>query len=139
MLQAILKGKVRNLFPEPKEPKDWREFYRSTEDFLTASVFARLSYLPSSDFWQILHDAITPKNRLPENAGKLTDIQFWPHWDIQEGKKEWCEPDIFIEFEKVNLIIEAKLPSNKQYAEQWAKEFWAYQNDVAENKEGKDV
>ena len=34
MLQAILKGKVRNLFPEQKEPKYWRELYRSTEDFL---------------------------------------------------------------------------------------------------------
>ena len=137
MLQAILNSKVRNLFSELESQRDWRERYRSTEDFLTASIFARLSYFPSQSFWQILLNAVKPNNRLPKNVGDLKDIQFWPRWNIEDGKQK--EPDIFIEFENANLIIEAKLPSNNQYAEQWADEFWAYQYNVAREYDGKNV
>ncbi len=137
MLQAILNGKIGKLFSDLEAQTHWRELYRSNEDFLTASVFARLSYLPSSVFWQILYGAVISEKKLPNHVGELKNIQFWPRWNLTKRKQK--EPDIFIEFEKVNLIIEAKLPFNPQYAEQWAEEFWAYQCDAAEEYEGKDV
>ena len=51
MFQAIFHGRVRDNLAGVKFGAEWRSVYRHTEDFLTASTLARLTYLPSHTLW----------------------------------------------------------------------------------------
>jgi hypothetical protein len=132
MFQAIFHGKVRDNLAGVELGTEWRSFYRHTEDFLTAAVFARLTYLPSHTLWSILrHAAITvsPSHTLPHDVGRLVTRQFWPRCELDTPQQDttWKEPDVFLGFERLHLLVEAKLgdfPS--QYAEQWAAEHAAF-------------
>jgi len=76
MLQAILHGKLTRLaevLPDSRGPDSLRARYRETEDFCTASVFGRLTYLPAGLFWKMLRDAMGAPRELPEDAGELAD------------------------------------------------------------------
>jgi hypothetical protein len=132
MFQAIRHGKVRRNLPGVELNADWRFFYRHTEDFLTAAVFARLTYLPSHALWSILrHAAITvlPSQTLPEDVGRLVTREFWPRWELDTPAQDttWKEPDVFLGFERLHLLVEAKLGDfSTQYAEQWAAEYAAF-------------
>jgi hypothetical protein len=132
MFQAIVHGKVRDNLAGVKLGAEWRSVYRHTEDFLTAAVFARLTYLPSHTLWSILrHAAVTvpPSHPLPHDVGRLVTREFWPRWELDTPQQDttWKEPDVFLGFERLHLLVEAKLgdfPS--QYAEQWAAEHAAF-------------
>lgn len=131
MFQAILHGKVRDNFADTNANLDWRSRYRQTEDFLTAAVFCRLTYLSPDVLWAIVRSAanITLPFRLPEKVGALSERQFWPRWSLTQtdDSKQIKEPDVFLLFEKLALLVEAKRDDGfGQYPDQWAAEIAAY-------------
>lgn len=73
-----------------------------------------------------------------EDLGRVQDSVFWPAWNVQgnDGAIIRVEPDVYIEFESLDLIVEVKLTDDPgcQAAEQWARE-WAvwYQGAHAES------
>lgn len=132
MFQAILNSKVRNNFGNGGADSDWRSRYRQTEDFLTAAVFCRLTYLPGDILWSIICNAANltmPDQGLPPNAGQLRERAFWPRWELSEGGEiiGSREPDVCLEFENIHLLVEAKLrdDSQSQTSSQWAAEIAA--------------
>jgi len=112
--------------------REWRFFYRQTEDFLTAAVFGRLTYLPSHTLWSILrHAAITVASfhPLPQDVGWLVTREFWPRWELDTPTQKTTrkEPDVFLEFERLHLLVEAERGDFlTQDAEQWAAELAAF-------------
>lgn len=133
MFQAILNSKVRNNFGNGEADLDWRSIYRQTEDFLTAAVFCRLTYLPGQILWSIICNAANmtiPDQGLPPDAGQLRQRAFWPRWELLEGEAiiGRREPDVYLEFENIHLLVEAKLGDHTltQTPNQWAAEIAAY-------------
>ena len=132
MFHAIVHGKVRNNLAGVELGAEWRSLYRQTEDFLTAAVFGRLAYLPSPTLWSIIrHAAVTiaPSNNLPQDVGRLLTREFWPRWELDAPRQDtaWKEPDVFLGFERLHLLVEAKLGDFlTQNAEQWATELAAF-------------
>jgi hypothetical protein len=139
MFQAVLKGKVRGLLVDAGLPEgvNWRHLIEQTEDFLTAAVFTRLSYLPSKVLWRVVLASakpLSPAFALPEDAGPLTSPpQFWPRWPLklvsgheQPGRIDASlvkEPDVFLQFEHLDLVVEAKRYDGQgQNPDQWAAE-----------------
>jgi hypothetical protein len=130
MFQAILHGKVRDNRANTDLNSDWRSLYQS-EDFLTAAVFCRLTYLPPDVLWLIIRSAATvaPPIGLPERVGGLAVRKFWPRWSltVSEENKQIKEPDVFLLFERLVLLVEAKVDdAHRQHPEQWAAEVAAY-------------
>ncbi len=104
------------------------------EDSLTATVFDGLKYLPSQMFWRILRHSLY-HNHLPEYSlcGEMVSISFWEKWSA-EGENidnvNFVEPDIFIRFKYIDVIIEAKRYNEKQQKiHQMNKEIAAYYNE----------
>lgn len=133
MFQAILNSKVRNNFGNGEADSDWRSIYRQTEDFLTAAVFCRLTYLPGHILWSVICNAASftiPEQGLPPDAGQLIQRAFWPRWELLEGEAiiGRREPDVYLEFENIHLLVEAKLGDDPlaQTPIQWAEEIAAY-------------
>jgi len=123
MLRALVHNKDRSLNLETKEGQvsiniNYRDIYPQTEDFFTAAVFSRLCYLDGETISEIFDRCVPGKNF---NLGKLKDKKFWPYWGI--------EPDVFIEFENCNIIVEAKrFDGGGQYKAQVENEIEAYRN-----------
>ncbi|TCO06967.1 hypothetical protein [Natronoflexus pectinivorans] len=128
MLTAIHRGKASQCFNG--EELDWKELFSGSEDSLTASIFERLFYLPTDLFWFILRNSCYDNDDLPKDCGSLISKEFWPHWDATKtSNSNYIEPDIFIRFEKFDLIIEAKrYDKNQQDPEQWKNQIDAYKN-----------
>ncbi len=101
---------------------------RPREDSLTAAVVGHLLHLPSEDFWQILREAC-PSPNFPENPGEPIRVHAWPSWNVSgfiEGHDRVI-PDVMIEFEPFDLIIEAKRwDQEMQNPEQWKNELIGY-------------
>lgn len=129
MLYAISKGKSgRNL---GNSEINWRELFRSSEDSLTSFVFERLCYLPP----EMLKDILLPQSEM--DLGKLRYKDFWPHWDSTgTNNQKFVEPDLFLCFEKMNVIVEAKRYDNDtmQDKQQWKNEVIAYFNEYDDNQ-----
>ena len=106
------------------------------EDSVTSIVFETLSLLPSNILWQILCDSSRIKKEFP---GKLLNIEFWPHWNpTSTSNTNFVEPDVLLEFEQANVIIEAKIGlSNLQAETQWSNECIAYSNEFSKNLDKK--
>jgi hypothetical protein len=130
MFQAILHGKLRDNLPGLQVGTEWRTIYRRSEDFLVASVFTRLSYVEPQAIRGILRRAV-PRNtptdqQFPEDWGELRAREFWPRWalDTPGSPAVHKEPDVFLGFERLHLIIEAKADDtpNQQSPGQWAAE-----------------
>lgn len=137
MLKAIKAGKSGRI-PEGVMAGDpWSSAIKSREDLLTSFVFERLAYLRPSTFWSILRVTFGPvlsDYRMLE----LETLEFWPRWnDPTTGGT--VEPDIFAEFTvgdpstKIAIIFEAKLGQH-QYAEQWRRQWEAYQSLLEEGE-----
>ena len=137
MYKAILHGKYRGIDKErdasEEDEVSYRSFYSGTEDFLTAGVFTRLSYLDSQILWKILKEAFDGKgfkkfSESMPSVGNLEDIQFWPSWKDKKGYR--VEPDVFLKFENMNIIVEAKFgdAGNEQYDDQWRREWQGMKN-----------
>jgi hypothetical protein len=132
VLHAILKGKMRGFLDKNTENGlSFRETYSAYEDFLTASVISRMAYLPSELFWEVIkrshvHCSLKQAS-LPEFAGNLVNIEFWPNWVTPDSEAIYCQPDVFLEFEKIDVIVEAKKnDSQLQNTTQLAKQLQSY-------------
>ena len=113
------------------------------EDSLTSSVFERLSLLSDENLWWVLRNACDKQalaaKPLPEDVGKLEKFEFWPRWkaDTQlERNSKYVEPDVFLRFEGIDIIVEAKRydfvksqqesQRESQREEQWQNELGAW-------------
>lgn len=93
--------------------------------------------LPDELFWGVIRRACFDNDNLPVVAGQIECYQFWPHWDHSGTiNSVFVEPDIYIQFQTLDLIIEAKKDgnSNGQYYQQWEKEIRAYHNKSINEK-----
>ena len=131
MLQAILRKK--NL----RTPTGKR-----SEDALTSSIIGLLQYLPDKTFWEILYKASkyeASEHTLPEfsDAGAIENISFWERMSAEgTNNKSSVEPDVWLELERMHLIIEAKRYEEEgQYEGQWLNEIQALLNTLAEDDE----
>ena len=109
------------------------------EDSLTSSVFERLALLSDENLWWVLRNACDKQalaaNPLPEDVGKLEKVEFWPSWkpDPQlERNNLRVEPDVFLRFKDLDIIVEAKrsdfvqLQNDEENPVQWQNEFGAW-------------
>lgn len=108
----------------------------TNEDPKTSSVFENLMLLPDNVFWYVLKQSCFNNNTLPINSGRLLSYAFWPHWDGKgTGNTNYVEPDLFLEFEEFDVIIEAKYGDTGGQGEgQWRDEIIAYHNEFGEEK-----
>jgi hypothetical protein len=121
MFKAVKFGKIR--LGEGLEELRRANVFKLNEDFLTAAVFSRLLYMPSEALSALL---------LPVFDGRLGNVQesaFWPAWSVESrsGEVIRVEPDVYVEFESLDLIVEAKLNDDPgQTPVQWAREWAAW-------------
>lgn len=118
MLSAVLNGKRRGTGLAGKQLTLGDS--TGAEDVLTATVFERLAYLPDpllAHFFDRLLSLDTP-------PGPLTDIQFWPSWQLAGSR---VEPDVVLHGSQRSLLVEAKRHDNslQHYAQQLARELIA--------------
>jgi hypothetical protein len=135
----MLKVLIHNKGNKTGESSDkLRAAFGTNEDSLTASVFQLLAYLPDAVLWQVIRQTLK-NEELPETVGELETIEFWSKWDATgTTNKNFVEPDVFLVFEEMIIIVEAKRYDKKQqnYG-QWENELIAFENENAANE--KDV
>jgi hypothetical protein len=118
MISALLKGKSGVI-----------------EDSLTSSVFDTLFLLPDDILWKIIRNSCFDNSNLPIYPGCIIDYEFWPHWNNKNThNSKYVEPDLFIRFEEIDVIIEAKRENNIQSCDQWNNEITAYINEFGMTK-----
>ena len=102
------------------------------ENSLTAAVFGHLLHLPIELFWQVLRNACYT-DRLPPCPGEPTLVTPWPSWDATGTRNSTrVEPDLFLRFPNLDLIVEAKRRDERQQnPEQWRDQLIAYANEYA--------
>lgn len=110
------------------------------EDVKTSSILGLLLLLPAEMFWKLLRSSMSDTHMLPASSGDILNSEFWPHWNVDNKDTEvtnqkLVEPDVFIEFENFDLIIEVKLDGNFQYSDQWTNEVCAYKSNISTEKE----
>lgn len=131
----MLKVLIHNKGNKTDESSDkLRITFGTNEDSLTASVFQLLAYLPDEKLWQIIQQTLKNDN-LPETVGKLENIEFWSKWDATgTTNARFVEPDVFLVFEQLTIIIEAKrYDKNQQSRSQWKNELIAYENEYLDD------
>lgn len=108
------------------------------EDPKTSTIFGTLLAFPDDIVWEIIYNAIAESERtgLLKEVGKLSSYEFWPQWDSSGTTNDkYVEPDLFLRFEKLDVIIEAKRSDNSgQYPKEWERELRAYHNKYNENR-----
>ena len=78
-----------------------------SEDTLTSSVFGVLQY-NKEDFSTLLYKC--NKKSEDKNSFEIKSIEFWPSFSsVGTTNKKYVEPDLYIETQKYNIIIEAKM------------------------------
>jgi hypothetical protein len=122
MFKAVKSGKIR--LKDGFEELRGANLFKLNEDFLTATVFSRLLYMPADVLSALLLPAYG------SSPGKLKEAMFWPTWWATSGNGATIrvEPDLYVEFESLDLIVEAKLNDDPgcQTPEQWAREWAAW-------------
>lgn len=103
------------------------------EDTLTSSVFDYLLLLPNEILLKILYKSLY-ENTLPIFIGEVEYYEFWPKWNPENtSNSKYVEPDIFMRFQTIDVIIEAKRREiGQQYRKQWENELYAYYNEFGE-------
>jgi len=98
----------------------------TNEDPKTSFVFEMLLMLPDDLFCKIMKEA----TECNDFSGKLGKYTFWPDWDVKNIKEinneKYVEPDLFIQFENFDVIIEAKRSDYGQNKDQWNGQLTAY-------------
>jgi hypothetical protein len=138
MLQAIINGKAGRI-PLGVRPGDsWRQAFRASEDLLTASVFGRLAYLDGGVLWEILRRTFGPEALPSRRVVEIEQIKFWPTWPEAQGRLgQDVEPDVVLTLgvgdpaRRVAFIVECKTGGNRQYADQWAREWIAFEAETS--------
>ncbi|WP_418892893.1 hypothetical protein [Limibacterium fermenti] len=124
MIQALLKNKLKDSFTDPH--------FTPSEDSLTSSIIGMLQYLPDTVFWQLLRSSCGKQSKIPKEIGEIKSIQFWEKM-TPDGKQNsrYVEPDVWIEAEKFDVIIEAKKRDCRgQCVDQWKKEILSFSSEV---------
>lgn len=109
--------------------------HKSTnEDPKTSSVFETILMLPDEMVWSIIRNACFDNSNLPVFAGQIESFHFWPHWNAKDiddiTNTNFVEPDVFLRFQGLDVIIEAKYGEvGGQYRQQWKNELIAYMNE----------
>ena len=118
MLSAVLNGKRRGTGLAGKQLTLGDS--SGAEDVLTATVFERLAYLPDPLLAHFFDRFLS----LDAPPGPLTDIQFWPSWQLAGSR---VEPDVVLQGSQRSLLVEAKRDDNslQHYAQQLARELIA--------------
>lgn len=108
----------------------------TNEDQKTSAVFENLMLLPDNVFWHILKQACFSNEVMPAHSGRLLSCAFWPHWDRKgTDNTNYVEPDLFLEFELFDVIVEAKYGDYcGQYMHQWQQEIISYRNEYGDEK-----
>lgn len=106
------------------------------EDPKTSAIFENLILLPDNVFWHLFRASCFDSHRLPIHSGKLLSYNFWPHWDkTGTNNTNFIEPDLFLQFENFDVIIEAKYGDlGGQCDYQWKQEIVAYSNEYGFDK-----
>lgn len=106
------------------------------EDPKTSSIFENLLLLPDNEFWKILRSACQNNDVLPADVGLIEKYEFWPKWNAEGTEnKNYVEPDLFLRFQKLDVIIEAKVGDTAvQQQKQWNNEYIAYLNEYESKK-----
>ena len=107
------------------------------EDSKVSSFFEILFLLPDEKVWQILKDSVEENKEMLSFVGKIKKIEFWPNWSAtnETSNTSRVEPDIFISFENLDVIIEAKKDSNNpQEKKQWENEIRSYKEQYNTSK-----
>lgn len=108
----------------------------TNEDPKTSAVFENLMLLPDNIFWEMIKRSCFDGVSLPKTSGDLRNYQFWCHWD-NEGTTNsvYVEPDLFLQFDNFDVIIEAKYGDmGGQYQQQWKNEIISYHNEHGKEK-----
>ena len=101
------------------------------EDPKTSTIFGTMLAFPDTIIWELIYNSLYNKSDLPENVGKLKYYEFWPHWDHKGTSNTiYVEPDLFLSFEHLDIIIEAKRhDKGGQNYKEWDNELRAYHNE----------
>jgi len=102
MLNAILHSK--DISVDNDSSTSYRDLYNNIEDFFTATIFTRISYLPIEVQAKIFYELIKKDDLLKIKT--LVSRDFWPKWDLKG--RQYVEPDVFFEYNNIDIIIEAK-------------------------------
>lgn len=129
MIQAFFKGKL--------VIQDNR--VKHNEDLKTSSSIGLLQYLPDDLFWKIMRNSCVGFNT--KDFGKIESFNFWAHTDATHTTNDQLvEPDVWIETEKYDVIIEAKIGDIVgQTKGQWAKEIQSIINEQNNNDSSKPI
>lgn len=105
------------------------------EDFKTSSSIGIMQYLPDDIFWDIIRNSCVGFNENDEFLGKIQAFNFWAHTDSHDTTNtNYVEPDVWIETDKCDIIIEAKVSDiSGQYEGQWENEIQSILNERGEN------
>ena len=107
MLNAILHSKDKSV----DGYGNFRLMYKNIEDFFTAVVFSRITYLPIAEQARIFFLITNDKRFL--SIKKLKKREFWPRWSAMENDEYmWKEPDLYLHFDVIDLVVEAKRDDN---------------------------
>jgi len=130
MLQAIYHNQVKS---------ELRQYLKIKEDTFTSAVLENLLLLPDELFLEILSNA-AEKPFEEKLLGNLLEYEFWPHWDAEGTSNEnYVEPDVFLRFEKADMIIEAKRYDTSDHdCSQWQNEIQAYFNEYRQENENEE-
>ena len=120
MIQAFFKGKSAIQATQ-------------NEDFKTSSSIGLLKYLPDDVFWNIMRNSCIGLNT--NEFGKILSFNFWSHTDPTDTTNDsFVEPDVWIETENFDVLIEAKVADGAgQYEQQWKNEIQSILNEQSNN------
>jgi len=124
MLQALIHKKLKDSFNDPH--------FHPSEDSLTSSVIGLLQYLPDDIVWMVLKKSCGRTSVLPDDIGAIRSINFWDRWNPRDtGNSLFVEPDVWIDTDKYDIIIEAKKYDSwgMQHMDQWENEIKALKNE----------
>ncbi|ASY80254.1 hypothetical protein BJK05_09680 [Pectobacterium polaris] len=129
MLQAIMQGKAGRVEIEGKAPESWRNVFKKREDLLTAAFWTRIGYLSAESRFLFIREFLGLSE---SELGEYRQVNFWPRYslDMKNVDQRSVEPDVILEFEKADILIEVKPPEGGwQYHQQWQREITAYHQD----------
>ncbi|WP_199528910.1 hypothetical protein [Pseudoalteromonas sp. bablab_jr010] len=136
MLTAVLNNKAGRIIIGQGDVISWRDVFKNYEDLLTSAFFERFSYLDHCSQVKILAKCFDFNNILESlDLGELERVEYWPRFNLVNDQQKLVEPDVILNFKKVNILIEIKSPSGgKQYYEQWSRELKGILNSSFKNK-----
>lgn len=137
MLHSILKHKIGAAVS--------KGFFEPCEDTLTSSVIGLMQYLPKDLFWRILKGACGASSKeLPESVGEIKEFHFWERLDGKGTKNaKTVEPDVWVETDTCDILIEAKRYDNSSYNSQdviqWSNQIIALRNQYRDDDNPKPI